>query len=296
MAAPFSEISMEQRNRRDVLYQIWEVAKPVVIYLVTCQAALLLTLYLCNAAMEYFGEGLQGYIAGNAGTVTELVSVLSMLIGVVPLIPMFRRELAVKRDCADEMTLQGTADTGSEKAIQRLQAVLITVVLAASSSVGVNVLLLLTGLVGFSESYREVASQQYSVIFGVGVVLFGMIAPIVEEIVFRGLVFNRMRRYYPTMAAMVVSGALFGIYHGNLVQGVYGGCMGILLAYTYERMKSFLFPCLFHAAANLTVYMLTYAQTVYPGLQGVIITVPGCTMLLIVSAACIFVTERLWKR
>lgn len=269
---------MEQKNKENSLYKIWAVLTPLIVYYVTYYAAFLLIIYLCNAVMEYFGGGLQAYVAEHGGTLTELVGGVSMLIGVVPLVPMFRQELSVRRE-----------NTG------KTSAILITVILAMSSSVALNVLLSLTGLVQASESYQDVASHQYSVVFGVGAILFGLISPIVEEIVFRGLVFNRMRRYYPAATAIIVSGVLFGAYHGNLVQGLYGGCMGILLAYTYERMKSFFFPCLFHAAANLTVYTLTYVQAAYPGLQGVIFTVPGCIALLIVSAVCIFVTERLWK-
>ena len=272
---------MEQKNRGDSFYRIWEALKPLIIYYVTYYAAFFLFIYLCNAVMEYFGDGLPAYVAEHGGTVTELVSGVSMLIGVMPLLPMLRQELSVHRDYADKTA--------------KASAILITVILAMASSVALNVLLSLTGLVQSSESYRDVASHQYSVAFGMGAVLFGLISPVAEEIVFRGLVFNRMRRYCPTAAAIIVSAVLFGVYHGNLVQGLYGGCMGILLSYTYARMKSFFFPCLFHATANLTVYLLTYAQTIYQGLQGVIFTATGCIALLIVSAVCIFITERLWK-
>lgn len=290
---------MEQKGREDSFYKIWEVLKPLIIYYVTCQAALLLIIYLCNAAVEYFGGGLQIYAKEYAGTLTEVISGLSMLIGVLPLIPMLGRELAVRGYNAGEIESDGSVKfkNMSEKrkmngAISGASALLITVVLAASSSVGVNVLLSLTDLVNLSETYRDVAHQQYSVVFCVGAVLFGLISPIAEEIVFRGLVFNRMRRYYPTVTAIIVSGVLFGVYHGNLVQGVYGGCMGILMAYTYERMQRFFIPCLFHAAANLTAYTLTYVQTLYQGLQRIIFTTAGCMILLIISAVCIFMIER----
>lgn len=266
---------MEQKNRGDSFYRIWEVLKPLIIYYVTYYAAFLLIIFLCNAVMEYFGGGLQAYVAEHGGTLTELVSGVSMFIGVIPLMPLLRQELSVRRD----NTIKSST-------------ILLTVILAMSSSIALNILLSLTGLVQTSKSYQEVAGHQYSVVFGVGVILFGLISPIAEEIVFRGLVFNRMRRYYSMTAAIIVSGVLFGVYHGNLVQGLYGGCMGILLSYTYERTKSFFMPCLFHAAANLTVYTLTYAQAVYRGLQEVIFTAAGCAILFVISAVCVCVMER----
>lgn len=289
---------MEQRSKGYSFYKIWEVFKPFLIYYVVYNIAFLLLAYACSVAAEYFGGGLREYLTGNTETLTQLVGGLAMLIGVLLLMPMLRQELAFHKESAKDKTFLKAekGESTRQKAWTISLAVLLTLILAVSSSVGFNILLSLTGLVQTSESYQDVASKQYSVAFGVGAILFGLISPIAEEIVFRGLVFNRMRRYYPVIAAVVVSGVLFGAYHGNLVQGIYGGCMGILLAYTYERMQSFLIPCLFHAAANLTVYILTYAQTVYQGLQDVIFSVPGCITLLIVSAACIFIIERFWKR
>ena len=285
---------MEQRSREYSFYKAWEVFKPFIIYYVVYNIAFLLIAYAYSMAAEYFGGGPREFLTGNTETLTQLVGGLSMLIGVLPLMPMFRQELSLHKGSAKNGTFPESENGGNirQRTLPIYLAVPLTIILAVSSSVGLNILLLLTGLVQTSESYQDVASHQYSVAFGVGAILFGLISPIAEEIVFRGLIFNRMRRYYPTLAAIVVSGVLFGAYHGNLVQGIYGGCMGILLAYTYERMQSFLIPCLFHAAANLTVYTLTDVQTVYQGLQEVIFTVPGCMILFIISAGCIFVIER----
>ena len=269
---------MEQRNTEQPFYKIWEVLKPFIIYYVTYNVAFLVIAYLCNASMEYFGAGLREYMTEHAGTMTELVNGLSMLLGVLPLIPMLRQERV--QTMSTEMKCSGVR--------QKVLAAVITIILAASSSMGLNILLALTGFVQTSATYQDVAKQQYSVVFGVGAVLFGLISPITEEIVFRGLVFNRMRRYYPAAVAIIVSGALFGVYHGNLVQGLYGTCMGILLAYTYERIRSFFIPCLFHAVANLMVY--TIAQNAE--LHARLFTTPSCIILLVISVICILAVEK----
>ena len=272
------EISMEQESRGQLFYKVWEVLGPFIIYYVTYNVAFLLIAYLCNAAMEYFGSGLREYLTEHAETMTELVNGLSMLIGVLPLMPMLRKELAA----------HGEKSRASKKVLN----VILTVILAASSSIGLNILLTLTGFVQSSATYQDVAKQQYSVWFGVGALLFGLISPITEEIVFRGLVFNRMRRYCKAAMAIVMSGLLFGVYHGNMVQGLYGTCMGILLAYTYERMHSFVIPCLFHAVANITVY--TLAQNAE--LHAQLFTVPGCIILLVIFVICIFMLEKLKEK
>lgn len=279
-------------------HKIWDIFKPFVIYYVLYSAVFILIISLCRTVAQVLGNEYQAYLTEHAETVTGLVSGLSMVIGVLPLMPMLRRELAEHK-----FSVGGTAYDGSPAAkngqdaksgksgIIIIQAAL-TVLLAVSSSLGLNVLLALTGIVESSANYQDVAAQQYSVAFGAGMILFGLISPVTEEIVFRGLVFNCMRRYFPHAAAVVASGVLFGIYHGNLVQGLYGGCMGILMAYLYERTHRFFIPCLFHAMANLVVYVA--AQNV--ALQRRFFTPSGCVALLAVSAVCIAAVEFLGRK
>ena len=280
-----TENAMERKGNDNHFVKIWEVLKPCVIYYVICNAAFLLMILLYNAAAESFTAGFREYAGRYAMELTQLVNSVAMAVAVLPLIPMLRQELTADRACSEEQSGDRTK-TGS---VRWISSVPITVILAASSSVGFNILIILTGLMETSEVYQDVAEQQFGIVFGLGAILFGLIAPLAEEIVFRGLVFNRMRRYYSPAAAIIVSGVLFGVYHGNIVQGVYGCCMGILLAYTYERMHSFLIPCLFHAVSNIVVY--TLARNVE--LQLRLFTVPGCIILLTISAFCVFLIEKI---
>ena len=280
-----TENAMERKGNDNHFVKIWEVLKPCVIYYVICNAAFLLMILLYNAAAESFTAGFREYAGRYATELTQLVNSVAMAVAVLPLIPMLRQELTAGSACSEEQSGDRTK-TGS---VRWISSVPITVILAASSSVGFNILIILTGLMETSAVYQDVAEQQFGIVFGLGAVLFGLIAPLAEEIVFRGLVFNRMRRYYSPAAAIIVSGVLFGVYHGNIVQGVYGCCMGILLAYTYERMHSFLIPCLFHAVSNIVVY--TLARNVE--LQLRLFTVPGCIILLTISAFCVFLIEKI---
>ena len=67
-----------------------------------------------------------------------------------------------------------------------------------------------------------------------------------------------MKRCFNYKTALAVSSLLFGLYHGNIVQVVYGSILGLLIAYTYELYGSFAAPVLFHGVANVSVYALTY--------------------------------------
>jgi membrane protease YdiL (CAAX protease family) len=70
-----------------------------------------------------------------------------------------------------------------------------------------------------SES-RTISMFLYASVFG----------PIVEEIIFRGLVMRGLERYGKQLA-IIVSSIIFGVYHGNLVQGVFAFFVGIVLGY-----------------------------------------------------------------
>ena len=86
----------------------------------------------------------------------------------------------------------------------------------------------------------------------IGAVVVAVIgAPLIEEIVFRGIVFRSLRRVSPAWVAILASSVLFGLYHMNPVQIVYATLMGIVAGIIYEKSNNLLFPILVHVANNL---------------------------------------------
>ena len=122
---------------------------------------------------------------------------------------------------------------------------------------GLNLLFDLTGVIDNSAAYQAVAQGQLSAALAVGLFCYGVISPLAEELVFRGIVYNELRRNYRLPLAMLISALLFGLYHMNPVQGVYGFIMGLLFSYLYEYFGSFLWPVLVHMLANCLAYILS---------------------------------------
>ncbi|MGN0158723.1 MAG: lysostaphin resistance A-like protein [Brotaphodocola sp.] len=85
----------------------------------------------------------------------------------------------------------------------------------------------------------------------------GLLVPLAEELVFRGLGYLRLRREMDVLPSAVFTAVLFGVYHGNWIQGIYAFLTGMLLAFVYEAYGSLAAAWLFHAAANLTAILLT---------------------------------------
>jgi len=76
-------------------------------------------------------------------------------------------------------------------------------------------------------------------------------APLIEEILFRGIVFRSIRKVIPGWVPIILSAAMFGAYHMNMVQAVYATFMGIVAAIIYEKTNNLMYPILVHAANNL---------------------------------------------
>lgn len=74
-------------------------------------------------------------------------------------------------------------------------------------------------------------------------------APIVEEIIFRKLLVDRTVKYGEA-TAVVLSGLMFGLFHGNLNQFIYTFFLGSFLAFIYVRTRNVLHVILLHMAVN----------------------------------------------
>lgn len=81
--------------------------------------------------------------------------------------------------------------------------------------------------------------------------------PILEELVFRGVVFGQMKQAFGVVVGVAISAAAFGAVHHNLAQFVYAAIMGIVLSLMYNRMKKLYFPILAHALANFAALLMT---------------------------------------
>jgi hypothetical protein len=84
-----------------------------------------------------------------------------------------------------------------------------------------------------------------------GLVLTGVaLAPFFEEMLFRGLLFGLLRRRWGFGPGMVASGALFALYHFNLLALVPLFVVGALLAVVYEKTRSLWWAMLWHGVFN----------------------------------------------
>ena len=90
-----------------------------------------------------------------------------------------------------------------------------------------------------------------------------IMAPIFEEIVFRGIIMKGMlNKGVKPMKAIWISALVFGLVHGNPWQFVGAVLLGFVLGLVYYKTKSLLLPILLHAFNNLvSTVMMTCFKT-----------------------------------
>lgn len=114
-----------------------------------------------------------------------------------------------------------------------------------------NVIVEAFGLEDLSVAYEEASRLLYSPPVFVQILASGLIIPIAEELIFRGLIFASLRDKCSFLQSALLSALLFGLFHGNLPQGVYAFLIGMAVAWLYEVCGTLLAPYLFHVSANL---------------------------------------------
>ncbi len=167
-------------------------------------------------------------------------SLLITLIVDVVLIPLYYFLFRLDRKKAPQTKLSS---------IRPLDYLLVTV-LAIASNFMISAVILGFNLYSLFPDYANLGDMIGSSPMWLRFITVGIAAPIVEELLLRGLVLDRMRRYMPVIPAIVIQAVIFGVIHMNILQGAYAALLGVILGIIYVRYNSII-PCIvFHVVMN----------------------------------------------
>ena len=144
---------------------------------------------------------------------------------------------------------------GGKRRMTGRDACLIAAASIAFSIAGNN-LVNISPLPELSDSYEETSAMLMSGSLVLQLLCVGMLAPIAEELVMRGLLYERLREFMKPKWAIFLGGVLFGVFHGNLVQGIYAACCGWFLCWLMETYHSLKATVLSHMVSNLAVTLI----------------------------------------
>jgi membrane protease YdiL (CAAX protease family) len=119
-------------------------------------------------------------------------------------------------------------------------------------------------------------------------------APILEEVVFRGLVYGRLRRAMPAIVAAIISSVLFGLMHGHWIWVIWAFFMGMIFNYARMRTGSILPGIIMHMVVNTFGVVCNYS-TVFNGMTdtvGYILLIGGGIMLVVFFVGLGLVTKK----
>ena len=92
---------------------------------------------------------------------------------------------------------------------------------------------------------------------GLEILSSAICTPILEEMVFRGILFGRIRGMMAKIPAVLVSALIFAALHFNIVQFIYAFLLGIVLALLMEKAGHVYAAVAGHMAANLLAVLRT---------------------------------------
>ncbi|MCY1722654.1 type II CAAX endopeptidase family protein [Prolixibacteraceae bacterium Z1-6] len=127
-----------------------------------------------------------------------------------------------------------------------------------------------------------------------------VIAPIVEELIFRGLIFNGFRKNYNAFVAVIISALLFALFHLNPWQFPATFVLGILLGWLMLRTNNIFVAILGHSINNTLVLLtVTYWQpihehSIYLLERNKLLLLSG--LILLLSVILIYATSIPWLR
>lgn len=104
----------------------------------------------------------------------------------------------------------------------------------------------------------QMSSSVLSMSMPVMLLLMGVLGPLSEEIVFRGVVLNGYKKSGNTIRAILFSALLFGLMHMNFNQAAYAIFLGIVMAVLVEATGSLWGSAVFHMTVNLQNVLLMY--------------------------------------
>lgn len=120
--------------------------------------------------------------------------------------------------------------------------------------------------------------------FIVNILIIGIIAPFAEELLFRGVIYQALKKYFHIGIAIGIQAVLFGLVHINSVQVVYATLMGILCGYMVYKTKSLWSGVVIHIANNTISCILSALHIGESGMS-----VPIIILLLLIGMSIVVV-------
>lgn len=221
---------MKQTNG-NLAVKIWYIAYPFLFYYAVMLATMTIAQWMIGTGNEHF------VTCQMIATITTIPFML----------PIYRQDQA----------LAGIPKKKPEITREKGLLAVIVVVTSACIGIGLNNVISMTPLVSMSAGYQEANAGFYGSTLVLELISSALLTPILEEFVFRGILFPRLKGIMPKMFALPVSALLFAVMHFNIVQFIYALLLGVVLALLMEMGGNVFYAMLGHMTVNLIAVLRT---------------------------------------
>ena len=107
------------------------------------------------------------------------------------------------------------------------------------------------------QQVKDLKDSFFEVIRRDGIIII-LLAPIIEEVVFRGLFYAALKSYFPWFVSLIFSSVIFSLIHENILAFTLLFSLSLLLTFIYELYGKLFYPILIHSCFNITMLFLIY--------------------------------------
>lgn len=128
--------------------------------------------------------------------------------------------------------------------------------LAYAAVMAAGIIELILGITDSSENTESIMNVIRAIPLFMVIPIF--CAPILEEIIFRKIIFGVLYKKTNFFVAALISAVVFGLVHGEPIHILSYAAMGLVFAFLYVKTKRLLVPILVHMALNSVTVIIQY--------------------------------------
>lgn len=254
-----------------------EAVLPMLMFIVIREVLGSLLAILQAVLLQQADAGVLAFVSVHDADLRALSGAISMAGAFALTLWNARGEVTLQSTCGEGLLRSACGDRmprgacGEAMSGERLRARGDQLIAAAAgilaASVFLNLFLAGVGAVHADVAAADASAQAGRVSLPLGILIYGVLSPLAEETVFRGITLQRLyllchenkSRKTAFLLAAGLSSLLFGIYHGSLVQGVYAAAMGFLFCLFLALGGNLFSVIILHGGANVMTLFLSRA-------------------------------------
>lgn len=245
-----------------------EAVLPMLMFIVIREVLGSLLAILQAVLLQQADAGVLAFVSVHDADLRALSGAISMAGAFALTLWNARGEVTLQSTCGEGLLRSacGEAIPGERLRVRGDQLIAAAAGILAAS-VFLNLFLAGVGAVHADAAAADASAQAGRVSLPLGILIYGVLSPLAEETVFRGITLQRLyllchenkSRKTAFLLAAGLSSLLFGIYHGSLVQGVYAAAMGFLFCLFLALGGNLFSVIILHGGANVMTLFLSRA-------------------------------------